>query len=69
MLVDMLFIKYKVLYLYRITSLLPQFLYDLEQPLISKMNIIVQKIYGGEEVEVPQEIAEKIRNLESQVFS
>ena len=45
----------------------PQFLYDLEQPLISKMNIIVQKIYGGEGVEISKEIADKIKNLENQV--
>ncbi|KAL5253163.1 hypothetical protein ACHWQZ_G013070 [Mnemiopsis leidyi] len=45
-----------------------KFLYDLEQPLISKMNIIVQKIYGGEEVVVPEEIAEKISNLEKQGY-
>ena len=44
-----------------------QFLYDLEQPLISKMNIIVQKIYGGEGVEISEEIADKIKNLENQV--
>ena len=42
-------------------------MYELEQPLVSKMNIIVQKIYGGEEVEVPEDIAEKIRNFEKQV--
>lgn len=45
-----------------------KFLYDLEQPLISKMNIIVQKIYGGEGVEISEEIADKIKNLENQGY-
>ena len=46
-----------------------QFLYDLELPLLEKMNTIVKKIYGGEGVEVTEAIARQIENLELQVGS
>eukprot|EP00116_Pleurobrachia_bachei_P012877 sb/3473139/ len=44
-----------------------KFLYELERPLIDKMNEIVRRIYGGEGVELSEMVVEKIAKLEKQI--
>ena len=45
-----------------------QFLYDVDLPIVDKIRIIAQKIYGADDVEIADEAMEKINIFTNQGF-